>query len=396
MAAAAATAALAAAPPPPPDWDATAAAPVGAFLASSGLGALLEDAARRAGKLGHLIAANPALGETTPFLADMLASALAGGHVVGRRYAFVSASAHNRRAFLVALRRALQPLLPAGEERDGGAAACAPKGGADHESRGGGGGGGGGSGGSGEPLHALRLTPADCHSLLQSLCSDWPRGPVHNAWSSACALQEATDARHPAGSSGRKGDSGSGSGARAAPSTDASPSADSAGVTASAFLAALEVSWLYEHFFMLLRSQAFDDGKACLGLDALEAALAAAARELPALGWPMPPESAVRAVAGAVSREGTRPAFPFGQLVRGVCASAEVRAKLQQELGAAAAAAAVARTAAAAGSARPGTSGEAAARRGGTATAALFVGEAPVSRGGRSCEEARPASAPWR
>jgi hypothetical protein len=172
-----------------------------------------------------------------------------------------SGTAHNRLMFIAAARRALRQLLlqlepapgasPRTSPRSGGGAADAPPSLS--------------SAAAGPP----RLTAGDCHSLLQMLCPDWPPGPVHSAWSSARALQAAADAKTEySGGGGGSGGTSACRPRRGGPPSpcaaeNASGGATVATVGCGCFLAALEVTWLYEHYFLALRVAAFDDGRAC-------------------------------------------------------------------------------------------------------------------------------------
>jgi hypothetical protein len=146
-------------------------------------------------------------------------------------------------------------------------------------------GGGGGGGDSSSPA-GLLLGPCDLHSLLQVLCPDFPAGPVHNAWSAAAGLAAARG-RGPGGDAGGRGSchggaarrsscggsGGSGCTAAADPvspglaSAECGGGADAAGaglVAAEDFLAAFQVTWLLQPYFLELRATAFDAAtKAC-------------------------------------------------------------------------------------------------------------------------------------
>lgn len=235
-------------------------------------------------------------------------------------------------------------------------------------------------------LHATlpRLTVGDCHSLLQMMCPDFPQSPVQHAWLAACAAQEATDAQQRI--SDRNSSNGGasiprehflstrlGRPARCDESSTGGGSADwatgaqeqeadqelSAGesnkvvVSWPVFLTVFQVAWIYEHYFLRLRAQAFDRDKTCMGLERLKTAMDEASSELPSHFWPLPPSTAVNQAVALVSRSGSKPAFPFGDLVRALCLSSEVRAQLQRQNDAWATAASVAlataRTAAAMG-----------------------------------------------
>ncbi|KAI8473359.1 MAG: hypothetical protein J3K34DRAFT_519026 [Monoraphidium minutum] len=268
------------------------------------LGLLLRDSA-------CLVAAVPSL-EVTAFLAEYLAAARAGQHVVGRHFAFVAGTLENRCAFLGAARRALAALgAPAAAAAPDAPGAAAAEGAA--------------------PPAPPRLTPGDFHSLLQMLCPDFPPGPVRKAWGAACALQAG---RRRAGG-GSEGGGGGGRGEGAA--------------GAAAFLSALEATWLFEHYFVAIRSQAFDAAGACVGLEQLQAAMREAEEQLPRAGWPAPPRGAVQQAAALASRGGARANFAFGDLVRGACMGSELRGAARRQVDgylAAAAAAAAAHAAA--------------------------------------------------
>ena len=251
------------------------------------------------------------------FLAAYFLSAQTGGHAVGRHYGFLAATARGRRAFVAALRRAARPLfsgeLSAASDEAEETPALTD---ADVAASSG-----------------LLITFADFHSLLQLLCPDFPPAPVRHAWSAARMLdaQRRAPTRQARVSTGsfsprRASLPGGGSGGGNGGSNDSGSSV----CGCAALLDAFEATWLLEPFFVRARLTAASclSTGAASDVAALSAALARAAAEVAAEGWPAPPAGALGEVAELATRGGAR-ACSFGDVVRASCANASLRAALR-------------------------------------------------------------------